>query len=137
MAIVSTTSVSPPLSGLNAPNGANDSGVLLGLRGSGSLGSGLRAGVTLVDGAERTAAEIQEAREAAAEAAREAAAEDARENDRARQRIAENTGGGDLTGAEGEDELSDNTVLEAVNAAVAAGEAGEPNERGAFVDVSV
>lgn len=137
MAIVSTASVTPTLSGLNALNGANDPGVFLGLRGAGALGSGLRAGVTLVDGAERSAAEVQEAREAAAEAAREAAAEDTRENDRARQRIAESTGSGDLSGAEGEDELSDGTVLEAVNAAVAAGEAGEPTERGTFLDVSV
>ncbi|NQW11836.1 MAG: hypothetical protein HQ481_18390 [Alphaproteobacteria bacterium] len=134
MAIAAAAPTSSLLSSLSAPVG----GVALGLSGAGALGSGLRAGISLVNGAEKSAAEVQEAREAAAEAIREAVEERSRETARAQQRIVNNTASSDLSGAQGEDELAnDNFAREAVNAAVAAAESGQPTERGAFVDVSI
>lgn len=118
----------------NPPQGAG--GPPLGLRGSIALGSGLRSGVVLVEVAGKAAAELQQAREAAAEAAREAA----RANAELSQAEEENTR------AEREPEaqintsqfgLSEGDAERVINAAQAAGESGEQAERGAFVDFAV
>ena len=53
-------------------------GVPFGARGSMSVGSGLRSGVTLLEGVDRAAAELNEVRQALAEAKREAARGEAR-----------------------------------------------------------
>lgn len=138
MAIVATTPASASLADVSPLLAGASGGGAVGLRGAGALGSGLRAGITLVDDAERSAVEIQEAREEAERAARETAQESARETDRAQQRITDNNTANDLSGAEGQDQpANDGGVREAVSAAVAAGQTGQPSDRGAFIDVSV
>jgi hypothetical protein len=124
------------LSPLNTTQQSQD--ILIGLRESISLGSGLRTGVVLVDSAGRVAAELEEARAAAAEAAREAARTETElaDAERANARVDEQTGdqpqanGARLqAGAENADR--------SINAAQAAGESGETAERGSFVDLAV
>lgn len=119
--------------------------VPFGARGATALGSGLRSGTTLVDGADRAFAELQELREAAAEAAREAARAEQRaataERDQVRAETAvrgEDADSADrpratLNGAE----FSDEEAERSINAAREAAAQGEPVPRGAFFDLAV
>ena len=139
MAIGSSTS-SPSLSSLSLGQGSGGSGsadIPLGLRGSVSLGSGLRTGVTVVNRAIQTAAELDEARQIA----REAFAEQARLEQEAA--AAEQAARSETQRAEpGEaaalpPETEDAATQRTIEAAVVAGEAGDTPPRGAFLDVTI
>lgn len=162
---IGVSPLSSSLSGLaTGRNGANGSlaDVPLGLRGSVSVGSGLRTGVTVVNHALRVQDRLSEEREQAREAAEEQARQDAA--DAQRSEIAGNAATANATtafastqtangpndsgstgpvaagsassvsGAIGQDNQG---TSRAINAAVAAGQAGDTTPRGAFLDVSI
>ncbi|MEQ9135820.1 MAG: hypothetical protein RLO51_11470 [Thalassobaculum sp.] len=107
-----------------------------------SLGSGLRTGVTVVERAIQTSAELQEARERAREALLEqlalerqaAEAERAVSREQAEAEAAPAEPAPQTTASAPRDEA---TGADTIVAAVAAGEAGQDAPRGAFVDFSV
>jgi hypothetical protein len=112
-------------------------GVPSGLFGSMSLGSGLRAGVDLVGGAIKTAAELAEAREQAREALEEQALAEARDAALRDQLI-----GRDDDAADGSPKGSlfpgdDQATQTAIGLAVVAGQSGSQTGRGAFLDLSI
>lgn len=146
---IGVSTQSPSLTGFSARQGGaiqDPAGVPVGLRGSVSLGSGLRTGVTVVERAIQTSAELGEARERAREALAEQARleSEAAEAERAARReelraqpteTAPATSPPQTTApAPGADGESNRQTIEA---AVAAGEAGEETPRGAFVDFSI
>ena len=120
--------------------GQTATAVPLGARGATALGSGLRSGTTLVDVADRAAAELQAVREAAAEAAREAARAEQRveaaERDRIRAEAAVR-GEDDEDGDRPRAVFSDEETARSIDAAQAAAAQGERAPRGAFFDLAV
>lgn len=142
---IGVSTQSPSLTGLSAGRGGAGSdpgGVPVGLRGSVSLGSGLRTGVTVIERAIQTSAELGEARERAREALAEqarlegeaAAAEQAARREESRE--AEPATPPPQT-ATATAEPDDGSTRQTIEAAVAAGQAGEETPRGAFVDFSI
>lgn len=140
---IGVSTQSPSLTGLSAGRGGAGSdpgGVPVGLRGSVSLGSGLRTGVTVIERAIQTSAELGEARERAREALAEqarlegeaAAAEQAARREESRE--AEPATPPPQTATA---EPDDGSTRQTIEAAVAAGQAGEETPRGAFVDFSI
>lgn len=125
----------------------------LGLRGVASVGSGLRTGVTVVNHAIRTAAELEEARARAREAVAEQARlerEAAAAEDAARQGELRRTSEGADDAAPAAEPRSasgvaadptglpdDAATSATIRAAVTAGEAGDVAPRGTFLDVSI
>ena len=132
---VSSVTTSPSLSSLNTQE-RQAGEPQLGLRGSISLGSGLRAGVVLLEGADRSTAELQTARDAAAEAAREATRGDAERRAVEDSGRAEPRSGLEATGAQDGSGRAE-TEPGAIAAAVQAGQQGVAAERGSFVDLGV
>lgn len=137
--------LSPSYSGYTPGQGGatqDAGGVPVGLRGAVSLGSGLRTGVTVVERAIQTSAELQEARERAREALLEqlalerqaAEAERAVSREQAEAEAAPAEPAPQTTASAPRDEA---TGADTIVAAVAAGEAGQDAPRGAFVDFSV
>lgn len=111
--------------------------VPFGLRGASSLGSGLRTGVTVVERAIETSQQLgearQQARDARAEQARlEREAAEAEEAAR-REELKAGAGAAEDPASTSGEQASPQTI----EAAVAAGEAGESVPRGAFVDLSI
>lgn len=147
---VTASFLSPSFSGYTPGQGAATPGgaaqgtgdVPVGLRGSVSLGSGLRTGVTVVERAIQTSAELQEARERAREALQEQRELERRsaETERAANRQDSQTEARPAETAPpttASAPQDDDTGSETIVAAVAAGEAGQEAPRGAFVDFSV
>ena len=135
----------PSFSGYGPGQGGaiqNPGNVPVGLRGAVSLGSGLRTGVTVVERAIETSAELREARERAREALQEqlalerqaAEAERAVGREQAEADAAPTEPAPQTTASAPRDEA---TGTETIVAAVAAGEAGQEAPRGASVDFSV
>lgn len=128
--------------GQGGANQASGNSIPVGLRGAVSLGSGLRTGVTVVERAIQTSAELQDARERAREALQEqlelerkaAEAEQA-----VRRQQAQSPGPSDDTSATttAAAPQDDTAGTQTIDAAVAAGQAGRDAPRGAFVDFSV
>ena len=116
--------------------------VPVGLRGAVSLGSGLRTGVTVVQRAIQTSAELEEARARAREALREqlelerkaAEAERAVSREEAQANAEPAETAPPATASTPQDDGAESRTIVA---AVAAGEAGQDAPRGAFVDFSV
>ncbi len=132
-----------PLSSLST-RPAEAGPVPLGVRGAISLGSGLRAGVVLAENVERIAAELGEARTAAADAAREAARAEA-ELERLEaedQRLAADQVAADFqqpgsSANASEFRVDDEEAARQIAEAQEAGENGAATQRGTFVDFAV
>lgn len=143
---VGTSSPYPPSPPVQRVGGEQDPGVQLGLRGVASVGSGLRTGVTVVHHTIRSGVELDAARHRAREAAlqarleHEAAEADAALHEQHHRQVAEvgpPTGAADEQAAAALGEPEDDATRRTIEAAVAAGEAGDVAPRGAYLDVSV
>lgn len=143
---VSASSPYPPGPAVQRAGGEQEPGVQLGLRGVAAVGSGLRTGVTIVHHTIRSGVELDAARHRAREAAlqerleHEAAEADAALHEQHHRRVAEvgppaDTAAEQVPAAPAEPE--DDATRRTIEAAVAAGEAGDFAPRGAYLDVSV
>ena len=137
---IASPAATPSLSSLTTRQNENGP-VPLGLRGAISLGSGLRAGLVLAENVDRIAAELNDARAAAAEATREAQRAEAElqtaqtEEDRANTAEAGRLAGAPINASEFalDEEAAANLIAQAQRA----GEEGAEAARGTFVDVAV
>lgn len=133
-------SLSPSVAGNTSGQGRagqDPAGLPFGLRGSVSLGSGLRTGVTVVERAIQTSAELSDARSRARDALAEQARlerEAAQAGDAARREELQAESSGQAAEGQAAEGEADRQTIEA---AVAAGESGEATPRGAFVDLSI
>lgn len=140
---IGVSSLSPSVYGGVPGTGAasqNPAGVPLGLRGSVSLGSGLRTGVTVVEHAIRLSTQLGEARERAREALEEQAqreAEVAESDEAARRDELRSQAADDADSPTASTAPDDESTRQTIVAAVAAGQSGQEPPRGAFVDFSV
>lgn len=132
--------------------GGGDQGLAAGaagLRGSASVGSGLRTGLRVVDDTIRRAAEVDEARERARDAAAEqarlereaSAAEDTARREELRSQgtapVPDAAASAVATGASPVADPDEEATRTTIQAAVTAGEAGDVAPRGTFLDVSI
>ena len=113
-------------------------GVPFGARGSMSVGSGLRSGVTLVEAADRAAAELNEVRQALAEANREDARSESRRQfaDAMQARTAPDQTLPTID-VEPADRSRATDAVHSVLAAHVGPVAGQAGDRGSFVNVAV
>ena len=152
---VGASSPYPPDHTLQRPGGRQDPGIVLGLRGAASVGSGLRTGLIVVDHAIRSGVELDAARHRAREAALQerlehvAAEADALLHVQHHRDVAEAALAGEepageaaaagrgLEAAPAAGPAEDESTRLTIAAAVAAGEAGDVAPRGAYLDFSI